>query len=319
MKAKDAAPRTRLAARELLLPLAALSAAVLVWGTTFVVSSDALDKTSPAVLTVLRFAVAALVLVPLAVGRPEWRQTIWSWNTAVLGLTGVAAYYGLQNAGLLTTPAGTAALLQGVLPLATAALGVAWLGERPGPVAGLGLVVATAGMVIVAGAELSGLDAGAALIVGGVVAYAAYTVRLQARPLADVVVLAAATCVWGLAFLIPWLAWETINGQSAFSVSTSLVIAVCYLGLAASAGTLLLWTYGAARVPSTVAGAFTAAIPAVGYALAALTGQGHTMSRTLAALLTLCGAVIVTLADRGHPTQDEQCSEPVDGPRPGDV
>lgn len=99
-------------------PLAALAGAVLIWATTFVVSAAALATASPAVLTVARFALAVAVLVPLAARLGGWGvlgRVCRSTRTAVLGLTGVAAYYGLQNLGLSYTTAGTAALLQAVL------------------------------------------------------------------------------------------------------------------------------------------------------------------------------------------------------------
>jgi len=63
----------------------------------------------------------------------------------------------------------------------------------------------------------------------------------------DAVVLSAATAVWGLAFLLPWQAWEVVAGRAALPVGAGAVAATLYLGLVASAGTLLLWTYGAAR------------------------------------------------------------------------
>lgn len=56
-------------------PLAAQALAVVVWATTFVLSAGALATASAAVLTVLRFALAAAVLVPLAVRRGGWQAT----------------------------------------------------------------------------------------------------------------------------------------------------------------------------------------------------------------------------------------------------
>lgn len=55
-------------------PVAALAGAVVVWGTTFVVSDAALRSMSPAVLTVARFVLALVVLVPLAVRRGGTRS-----------------------------------------------------------------------------------------------------------------------------------------------------------------------------------------------------------------------------------------------------
>jgi drug/metabolite transporter (DMT)-like permease len=163
-------------------PISALAVAVVLWGTTFVVSDTALESMSPAVLTVARFAIALSVLVPAAAARGGLGDLIRSVPVAVLGLTGVAAYYGLQNLGLVTTGAGTAAVLQAVLPVATGLIAVVWLRERlsRGLVIGLGL--ATVGVMLVAGQVATEASPGAALIAVGVLAYAVYTVLLRQQP-----------------------------------------------------------------------------------------------------------------------------------------
>ena len=83
-------------------PVVALAVAVVIWATTFVASSRVLAATSPAVLTELRFALAAIVLVPLALRRSGLSRAFRNRTTAVLGLTGVAAYYGLRTSGCST-------------------------------------------------------------------------------------------------------------------------------------------------------------------------------------------------------------------------
>jgi drug/metabolite transporter (DMT)-like permease len=243
----------------------------------------------------------------------------------MLGLTGVAAYYGFQNLGLSYTTAGTAALLQAVLPVATAALAVSVLRERLAPATSVGLVLATVGVVLVAFADAR-LDRGAVLVVIGVLAYAAYTVLLRsggpsqsggASPsmqasvksgepaaAADTVVLAAATAVWGLAFLLPWQAWEVVAGRAALPVGASAVASTLYLGLVASGGTLLLWTYGAVRTPAGVSGVLTAAIPALGYGFAVATGEPATWPKTAGGALATAGVLLaVCAASRQTPTR----------------
>jgi len=308
-------------------PLASLAGAVLIWATTFVVSAAALATASPAVLTVARFALAVAVLVPLAARLGGWDvlgRVCRSARSAVLGLTGVAAYYGLQNLGLSYTTAGTAALLQAVLPVATAALAVSVLRERLAPGTSVGLVLATVGVVLVAFADAR-LDRGAVLVVIGVLAYAVYTVLLRAgspshsggasrsvqasvksvAPAArDSVVIAAATAVWGLAFLLPWQAWEVVAGRAALPVGASAVGATLYLGLVASGGALLLWTYGAARIPASVSGVLTAAIPALGYGLAVATGEPATWPKTAGGAFAAAGVLLAAwAASRQIPTR----------------
>jgi drug/metabolite transporter (DMT)-like permease len=113
----------------------------MIWGTTFVISDTALGSMSPAALTVARFVLALSVLAPVALRRGGVAVAIRSPPVALLGATGVAAYYGLQNLGLVTTGAGTAAVLQAGLPIETSVIAWLWLGERltGGLLAGLAL------------------------------------------------------------------------------------------------------------------------------------------------------------------------------------
>jgi hypothetical protein len=64
-----------------------------------------------------------------------------------------------------------------------------------------------------------------------------YTVLLRQQPDRDPIVLAAATCWWGLVFLLPWLAGEILLGNARFDVDGEAVGGLVYLGLAASAVT----------------------------------------------------------------------------------
>jgi drug/metabolite transporter (DMT)-like permease len=295
-------------------PLLAQVAAVLVWATTFVVSSDALATISPGVLTVLRFALAAVVLLPLALRRGGLGRVLVTGTAAVLGLTGVAAYYGLQNIGLLSTAPGTAALLQAVLPIAATVLAVVVLRERPTVGGFVGLVLATIGVVLVASTNAR-IGAGGVLIVAGVLGYAMYTVLLRrvgihghdghgpGRRLSDEtdpVVLAAATAVWGLVFLTPWALGEVLTARATLPATPDAVLAALYLGLVASGGTLLLWTYGAARVPAGMSGVLTAAIPALGYAFAVAAGEQPTWAKTIGGVLAVSGVITYALASAQH-------------------
>jgi drug/metabolite transporter (DMT)-like permease len=273
-------------------PALALAVAVVLWGTTFVVSDIALGSMSPAVLTVARFALALLVLAPVAARRGEVMVTIRSAPVALLGATGVAAYYGLQNLGLVTTGAGTAAVLQAMLPIATGLIAVVWLGERLTRGLSAGLALATIGVLLVAGQAAAEASLGTALIAAGVIAYAVYTVLLRRQPDRDPVVLATATCTWGLIFMLPWLVGEVLVGGAKLDINPAAAVTLLYLGVVASALTLLLWTYGASRVPASTAGIFTAAIPAIGYLCAIATGEPSSWAKTVGSAFALLGAGI---------------------------
>jgi drug/metabolite transporter (DMT)-like permease len=154
------------------------------------------------------------------------------------------------------------------------------------------------------------LDIGAVLVLSGVVAYAVYTVVLRrlgdgvdqedSRTHPDArqqpVVLATATALWGVAFLLPWQAWELLSGTASLPSGTSAVLATAYLGLVASGATLLLWTYGATRVPASVSGMLTAATPALGYAMAVATGEPASAVKTVGGILAISGAMLASHA-----------------------
>lgn len=292
------------------MPLIAQVAAVVIWSTTFVVSADALSGISPALLTVVRFVLAAAVLVPLAAMRRGLLRALASPVSAVLGLTGVAAYYGLQNLGLSFTTPGTAALLQAVIPVAAAVLSFLLLRERPGVGSGIGLVLATVGVIVAASTNAS-FNVGAALIATGAACYAVYTVLLRRlemsrgddaeAPRTDPVVVAAATAVWGVVFLLPWQIGEAMAGQTRLDLTPSLTLALLYLGVIASGATLLLWTYGAGRTPAITSGILTAAIPALGYGFALAMGEDPTWNKTIGGLIALLGVGVAIAGSRVRP------------------
>jgi drug/metabolite transporter (DMT)-like permease len=284
-------------------PVTSLFGAVLIWATAFVVSEDALATTSPAVLTFVRFLVATLALLPFALGlRSALRPIIMKPIAMLLGLTGAAAYYGLQNLGLLYTTAGTAALLQAVLPVVTGALAAVFLNERPTRGVVVGLVLATAGVALV---SFSGarLGVGALLIIAGVFTYGVYTVALRhyariADAGLDALGVATASSIWGLLFLAPWLAAEVVAGQARWPTQSAALWEVLYLGVLASAATLFLWSYGAARVDATVSGIFIAGIPVFGYGFAVLLGEPATWAKTVGGVMAVCGMVLAARPSR---------------------
>jgi drug/metabolite transporter (DMT)-like permease len=294
-------------------PITALTAAVVIWATTFVVSADALRASSPAVLTTARFALAAATLLPLAVHRQvPLRTAVRSPAGAFLGLTGVAAYYGLQNLGLLQTTPGTAALLQALLPIATAGLAVVFLQERLTRPTITGLVLSSVGVALVASAGFR-VDLGAVLIMAGVVSYACYTVALRrlsdrGQPWTQPLTVATASTLWGALFLIPWLAEEIATGHTRWPTTTAADLQTLYLGVVASAGTLLLWSYGATRTPASICGILTAGIPALGYTFAVLQGEPATWAKTIGGILAICGIALATTTSSARTAQQQDAT-----------
>ena len=100
---------------------------------------------------------------------------------------------------------------------------------------------------------------------------------------------------------MPWLVGEALAGEAQFDIDPAAAGTLLHLGVVASAPTLLLWTYGASRVPASTAGVFTAAIPAVGYLCAIGAGEPGSWAKTVGSALALLGTGIAAHAASQHP------------------
>lgn len=148
---------------------------ILLWSSGYVAGRLGLAHTGPFTLLTLRFGLAALVLLIVALAsRAPWPRGIRAWGhlamagllMQVLHFSGI--YYGLR----LGLSAGVAALLIGLMPLATALGAHLWLAERLGRWQLLGLAGGLLGVaLVVAGKPLNGA--------GGWPAYAAALLGLM--------------------------------------------------------------------------------------------------------------------------------------------
>ncbi|MEV8514701.1 EamA family transporter [Dactylosporangium sp. NPDC051484] len=142
-----------------------------IWGVNFVVIHVGLDSMSPLLFCALRFGVAALPAVFL-VGRP---QAPWRWVIATgvaLGVVKFSLLFAGMAAGL---PSGLSALVLQSQVVFTLVFATVLLRDRPGPRRVTGVVLAGAGIVLIA--TQLGLD----------------------RPLGAFLLVLAAGAAWGLA------------------------------------------------------------------------------------------------------------------------
>ncbi|MFT4211383.1 MAG: DMT family transporter [Microbacterium sp.] len=291
------------------LPSAAVAVSVVLWSTAYGLSAVVLVTASPAVVAELRLLLAVPPLVALialrrgagglvALGRALARPT-----TVLFGLTGVSLFYLPSNLGLALSTAGTASLMSASLPVFTALLAWLLLGERVTPRMLLGFSLTVVGVVAGSvGSAQFGL--GALLLVGGLLSYAVYTVLLRrvgsrhpaAGVVADPVVLATATALWGAALLLPWLGWEAAAGIAAWPAGGAGWASILFLAVIVTGPTMALFSYGAERVPAAVAGTATGAVPALGYAFAVLLGEPVEAIKVAGSALALAGIVVAVLA-----------------------
>jgi drug/metabolite transporter (DMT)-like permease len=152
------------------------------WGGNFSVSKFALLTLPPLTFTGIRFLLASLVLYLVAKRAGAMRQLSRKtfWSLAGLGVVGNTLYQAAFINGLSMTSATNSAMIVAILPVMVAVLG-AWFGiERASPLMWLGVVLGTAGVLLVVTAHgvtmHSDAILGDALVLFATVCWSFYTV-----------------------------------------------------------------------------------------------------------------------------------------------
>ncbi|GAB5603146.1 DMT family transporter [Thermus sp. FJN-A] len=221
------------------LGLLALNVLTLLWGTTFVVVKGAVGEMAPSLLVFLRFLLASLFFLPWALRLP---RGVWGpgMELAFWLLLGYAS----QAIGLVYTSASRSAFITALnVVLVPLLLGLA--GRRVGPV-WLAAFLAFLGVGLLSyDPRQPPLNLGDLWTLLTALTYALYIVRLEVHAKSFPSLPLTAVQVFGTALLaLPWSLWE---GASWEGVPWG---AVLYLGVAATALTTWLQTWGQRYVPA---------------------------------------------------------------------
>jgi drug/metabolite transporter (DMT)-like permease len=243
--------------------VAALIAAGLLWGTTVPLSKLALQWLPPGWLTVVRFSLAAAVL--LAAARRRGLRRAFTPAVLAAGALGYGGSVLLQNAGISRTSVTHAALLIGAVPVLVAIIAAVWHRTVARPVAWFGFALSLGGVgLVTAGSRGGGATlTGDGLVLASLVLSATVTVA-QGRLLTgrDPVAVTAVQFLGAALGALPVAALA--EGAPAVPSGFGPVLAVVAL---AAGGTLLpftLFAFGQSRVSAEVAGAFLNFEPLVG-------------------------------------------------------
>jgi len=299
-------------------PLAAyacLAAAMAVVGVYVGLSRLLLVALPVFLLAWLRFGIAAVAMAPWVRrrrGEPRlrprarrllfWESFLGNFGFSICMLFGVAA-----------TSAVAAGVVMAAIPATVAVMSRVFLGERlSGRVIGA-IVLAAAGIAVLALSRSPGNEAsssgaapaatapwwGYALLFGAVLCEAAYVV-IGKQLTANVSPrrISALINLWGLALVTPFGLWQAWDFDfQAVTVSTWALLV--FYAVAASILTVWLWMQGLRHVPASHAGVFTVCLP-VSAALVGIAvlgepfGAGHAVAFTLA----IAGLLLATWPSR---------------------
>lgn len=229
-----------------LVPELALIAATIAYGATFKLVQDALKDVTPVGFILLRFAMGAVVLLPLAI-RNGWRGPSTAneslrfkhFALAVLafGVVGFAGYW-FQNEGLERTTTSNSAFITGLFVVFTPLLEVAYTRRRPSLNVVIAVGCAVVGLFLLEGSTLR-LHSGDALTLGCAVLFGLWILMGSYLTLHfDPVALTAGQI---LVFAVMAVPFVLLGGLG--HVTTQVLVAAAITGVACSAiaFTLQLW------------------------------------------------------------------------------
>jgi drug/metabolite transporter (DMT)-like permease len=244
---------------------------MVIWGSTFVITKVVANDISPLMLAVLRFLTAAVVLIPVALVRGNWKSMPkpMPW-LALLGmaLTGIATFTIAFNFALVYASATQGALIYALLPAAVALAAVMFLHEKleRRRIAGIVLSIVGVGMVVLAGEVDRNSPRpvlGALWMIGAVIAWAAYTVFAKRLADADQVITIALVSLFGMLMIVPFAAMELAETPWR-APSLQAWAGVLFLGILASALAYIAYGWALRELDASLVGALINLDPIVG-------------------------------------------------------
>jgi O-acetylserine/cysteine efflux transporter len=271
-----------------------------IWGLAFVASRIALDEFSPALMTALRFAIAAVPCLFVRKPRVSWPLLIAISGTLFLGQF-LAQAYGIAHG----VPVGLTSVIVQSQALFTIAFAVIAFRELPTPMQTVGIGVASIGLLMICGTVGFDFSAGAfAVLMISPVSFAIGNLLLrQAREVA-MFDLFAWLCLVPLLPLLA-LALLTDGPQPTWNslIHMSWTGFACMLGLGAISTSIAYWLWGRLLRDYSAAQVvpFALLVPFVGAAASALVfGETFGPLRLSGMVIVVCGIAVMLLSKRSQ-------------------
>ncbi|GES34227.1 DMT family transporter [Streptomyces angustmyceticus] len=263
------------------------------WGVATAVAKYAVDGIGAFTTLFIEVGTASAVLW-IAMLRVRPRRTVPLRHYLFLGLLEPVVAYGALDLGLRRTGAADAALLDGLQSVMVLVMGVLFIKEAVNRRSVAGVVVATVGAALLAGAHLT-IDAGignALVLLGSLGASA--SVIVVSRLAADASALELTAYQFGFGFLctIPVMAvvWSTGAEPVPGAAQLPHIAAAMAIGITGFALGYLAYNYAISKVAVGVAGMALNLIPLFGVVVAVLwLGENLSLPKVIGGALILVG------------------------------
>ena len=280
--------RTTLLAALLLLMLAAC------WGSTFFLIKDLIDRVPTVDFLAVRFAIASVVLLAVAPRAVARLSPVVRRHAVVLGmLYGVAQI--LQTAGLAHTPASVSGFVTGLYVVLTPLLAAVILRTRIPSVTWVAVVLATAGLAVLALRGLS-IGYGELITLASAVLYALHIVGLGAWSTARD---ALGMTILQICVIAVVCTLSTVHDGIVMPDRTGDWLSVLYMALVAGAFAMFAQTWAQAHLPPTRSAIIMSMEPVFASLFAVwLGGEDVTSRLLLGGAMVLAAMLVVELAPR---------------------
>lgn len=287
---------------------------VMVWGCTFAVVKGAIQDASPLLFNLVRFTLAAVVLVGVS-WKSLRRVSRASLRGGVVAGSLLAAGYELQTAGLARTTAIHSAFITGLVvvfvPLLCFVPKLRAPGQaRPGWRALAGAAAAFAGLFLITTPDgvtartlVGSIGVGDVLTLGCSLAFAGHLLslsRLAALPAAELVPLQIGVCAVVMMVCLP------LGGPVTLHITSRLVVALVITSLLATAGAFWVQTWAQQHLAATTTALVLTMEPVFALAFSMLfLGERLSLRSSAGAGLILAGIAITELLSPTTPATFE--------------
>jgi len=262
----------------------------------------------PVAMGFWRWTLALVLLLPFTL--PELRRN-WAVvranavTLALLGCLGAIAFNTLIYVGLQYTEAINGVLFNSLSPIFIILLSWMLLGERVGPLQGIGVALSFAGVLaLVARGDPALLAAfhfnpGDLWLITAMLLWALYTIVLRKRPPElSAMAFLAAMLLLSLPFLLPFYLWEYFE-RGGFALTGSTISALAYYCTIPSIVAYLFWNRGVVQVGANVAGLFVHLMPVFGALLSVIFLGEHLHGYHYVGAALIFGGIWLTTRRRG--------------------
>ena len=224
----------------------ALIGVAVIWGATFTVVKDAVARMPPFLFIGLRFLLAAGVLAIIGAFRGLTKREM-----QLGAITGFALFagYAFQTVGLQYTTASNAGFITGMFVVFTPVIGAIVFRRLPSTAAGLGVILATGGLVLLAMPSGFHLRRGDALEVMTAITFAVH-ILLIARLGKDIPALRFTAVQIATAALLA-LAWSAVGEHNLGHPDAGTWFGIVLTGILATALAFLVQTRAQKEIPPT--------------------------------------------------------------------